>query len=96
MHRRIALDRLPADLYSGFAKDRHDLRAACAELGIVPNDIWTVAYLEVERDDYWLKRRSDIARRAMDKLLKELPDYMPAVQHKATTPPPAVAPAGHL
>jgi hypothetical protein len=96
IRRRIALDRLPANLYSSFAKDRDDLRAACAALGIVPDDIWTATYLEVERNDYWLRSRSDIARRAMDKLLKNLPAYMQAMQPKATTPPPAVAPAGHL
>jgi hypothetical protein len=95
-HRRIALDRLPANLYNGFAQDRNDLRAACTALRIDPNDIWTAAYLDVERDDYWLRRRSDIARRTMDKLLKKLPAYMPAVQHEATTPPPVVAPAGHF
>ena len=97
MRRRIALDRLPADLYSGFAKDRDDLKAACAALGIGPDDIWTTTYLEVERNDYWLRSRSDIARRAMDKLFKNLPAYTQAMQHEATTPPPVVAPAAaHL
>jgi hypothetical protein len=93
MRRRLALDRLPGDLYSGFARDRDDLKAACAALGIIPDDIWMTAYLEVERNDYWLRRRSDIARRAMDKLLKkQLPKYLDALRLRASMPP-AVAPA---